>query len=432
MTSSNRIKVVIIGGGATGVVVALNLLQSGRSDIFIQIVESEGSVGAGRAYRKQPKLNILNVPAQRMSAFKSNPQDFLNWLSLRGIDESSFSTWPFVSRELYGNYLQDRLSIYELNRWEHIQDKAIKVRYLNDDCEVYLGSGKVLRADYLVIATGYKNELKATFLNPDPSETPWSVPEFEKMNIDELSGSLLVIGTGLSAVDIWRQARSNKKIQLTLISRRGLLPMASVSPTAIPVHIDQIERLSPSQLLLQIRELNLRGCNWVSIVDYLRPKIPGIWKSWEPRQKKQFINHIKPFWEVVRHRIPEMVSNELQEDLRSNSLKVFSGRPLEVKRVSSRWQISYVDRRTGKNIKDDFDWIVIATGSQVDQQLLNEGDLPGVSRCKFGFGYTFKENSSPNVWLAGPASKSNLWEITAIPEISEQAANIAKELTELI
>jgi uncharacterized NAD(P)/FAD-binding protein YdhS len=123
-----------------------------------------------------------------------------------------------------------------------------------------------------------------------------------------------------------------------------------------------------------------------------------------------------------------MVHEDLQSDLAAKSLSVRAGRIQEIKKQDEHWTVTFTDRRLHQNVTENFNHVIMATGSVVDQSLLSDKDILGINRCEFGFGYSKETNTK--VWLAGPSSKSDHWEITAIPEISDQALAIAKEIAD--
>ncbi|MBP6627553.1 MAG: pyridine nucleotide-disulfide oxidoreductase, partial [Arenimonas sp.] len=45
-----------------------------------------------------------------------------------------------------------------------------------------------------------------------------------------------------------------------------------------------------------------RGEDWRDVVGALRAHTPSIWQSWSMADRARFLRHVRPHWEVLRHR----------------------------------------------------------------------------------------------------------------------------------
>ena len=59
---------IIIGGGASGVLLAYQLLQNSGFGFRVTLVERRSEIGRGPAYRTSNPEHVLNVRAANMSA----------------------------------------------------------------------------------------------------------------------------------------------------------------------------------------------------------------------------------------------------------------------------------------------------------------------------------------------------------------------------
>jgi len=76
MTSARTL--VIVGGGLSGTLVAVNLLRSPQwANTQIVLIERARRVARGKAYIEREHPFLLNVPAGRMSVHPRSPLDFL-------------------------------------------------------------------------------------------------------------------------------------------------------------------------------------------------------------------------------------------------------------------------------------------------------------------------------------------------------------------
>src|SRR4051812_5656187 len=77
-TEIPRRHVAIIGGGASGTLMALALTRH-RTDVRVTLIEPSRA-GAGLAYGTSRAEHCLNVLPRRLSAFPDEPDDFAEWL----------------------------------------------------------------------------------------------------------------------------------------------------------------------------------------------------------------------------------------------------------------------------------------------------------------------------------------------------------------
>ncbi|HEX9952174.1 MAG TPA: FAD/NAD(P)-binding protein, partial [Rubricoccaceae bacterium] len=59
----------IVGGGASGTLVAIHALAQARAPLAVVLVEARAKIGQGVAYSTPDSAHRLNVPAGKMSAF---------------------------------------------------------------------------------------------------------------------------------------------------------------------------------------------------------------------------------------------------------------------------------------------------------------------------------------------------------------------------
>jgi uncharacterized NAD(P)/FAD-binding protein YdhS len=278
--------------------------------------------------------------------------------------------------------------------------------------------------EYLILATGYQPEFSKSFsARLGALKTRILQPaDVEKMTSAELKGHVLIIGTGLTAIDICRRLTGQPGVTTTILSRRGLLPLPH-GESRCAVHLPRLAGLSPLQIFQILRSIQQSGSlSWNAIADQVRPQAQKIWTCWTDQERARFLRHVKPYWEVIRHRIPPRVNEEIQLEFMARRLDLKVGRIQKVDEKDGRLSVEFRNRKCGSVLTLEADWIVVATGSSIDQSLAEAG-LSGVRRCPYGFGYI--NESAPRLWAVGPASKAEFWEITAVPDIREQTRTIA-------
>src|SRR3954471_22709574 len=75
--------IAIVGGGASGCLVAIQLLRQARRPVRILLIERMSEIGRGVAYGTRCPEHLLNVTAGKMGAFPEDPGHFLRWVAAR-------------------------------------------------------------------------------------------------------------------------------------------------------------------------------------------------------------------------------------------------------------------------------------------------------------------------------------------------------------
>jgi uncharacterized NAD(P)/FAD-binding protein YdhS len=154
--------VVIIGGGFSGTLTAIHLARSCTpNSLRMTLVNPTPDIGRGLAYRFDDDNLLLNVPAGNMSALADEPGHFVAYC--QRIDPS-LSPGSFVSRRLYGQYLQSLWSQTQVANPGLIElrvDEAVALsRAIAESGEptwqVTLASGERLITDQVVLALGHQ------------------------------------------------------------------------------------------------------------------------------------------------------------------------------------------------------------------------------------------------------------------------------------
>jgi len=111
---NNAYTVAIVGSGFSGTLVATQLLlNAGVQRLRVVLFERAASRFArGLAYGTRCFAHLLNVPAEKMSAFIEDQQHFLRWAERHALNVQEDS---FVPRLVYGAYLSDVLDEAEVN-----------------------------------------------------------------------------------------------------------------------------------------------------------------------------------------------------------------------------------------------------------------------------------------------------------------------------
>ena len=412
-TESDKRKIcVLVGGGASAALLALEILKKRPLAFDLLVIDpSSRNLGRGLAYVKSDQGDLLNVPAERMGADPLNPSEFSEWLKIHH-DLKDFIHWPFVPRSLYGDYLQEKIKPFLECDMRQIQGYVQSIQTHLNRYVLRLEDQTEIVTDFVVICTGYQR------------------PE-ENQKLLELGDSscanCLVIGSALSAIDFWNRKLKNPSQKVTFLSRHGLLPLPHLEKST-PLKLPALYGMTPTQVLKHLRTWHSQGKKeWQDIADSVRLQASSIWNSWTPSERKQFLRHLKSWWEVIRHRVPLTVHQKLLSDLESKRLTVLAARVISIDKKGNETEVEFRLRGQSVSRKESYDQVLSARGVTISQRLAGSiKKIPNVEVCENHFGYL--NRGAERLWIIGPASKTAFWEITAIPEIRKQVSSVAQEI----
>ncbi len=241
----------------------------------------------------------------------------------------------------------------------------------------------------------------------------------------------------------------NRDTVVHAVSRHGLLPRVHRGPAAagsaiwLPALSEAAGPVRLTELIRQIRAAMAahRG-SWQDVIDALRPYAPGLWQRMPTRDKRLFLRHVARYWEVHRHRVPPATARRIAELRRTGRLFVHRG---SVSSVAE--QAGHLCVRIEQNgIKAELiaGWLINATGPATDITCAADPLLRDLLRCglarpdplRLGIdadpaGAVLDTAGRPSgaIFTLGPPLRGLWYETTAIPEIRDQAAVLARRLT---
>ena len=441
--------------------VAVHLAHTLRCARQIALIEKQRRPGPGIAYGTDNPLHLLNVKAGKMSAYPGKPSHFLEWLRehpelFRQYRLESLSEQSFVPRSLFGLYLEllvQRCAIWS-GRVRRFEREAVDLIKSSDGSfHVVLADNTTIFARKVVLALG-------NFPPGDPVVAdqrfhrsnnyltdPWSSATLEKLS---QTGDILILGSGLTALDLILSLNEMKQNgTIYVLSRHGHFPHrhARTEPYAFE-QSDLLESHKLRSLLRAVRnEVSLaeRGnINWRSVIDALRPHTQAIWQGLDLAERRRFFRHLRPYWEIHRHRAaPEAL--DIKEAMeRDGRLRCYQGR---VERIVERENTLFVKfwNRLRIGCELAVNLIVNCTGPECNYHKLKDPlvlqlFLRGLARPDPLFlGFDVNEQGQlidvtgravPNLYTLGSTQKGRLLETTAVPELGRQAVELATLLAE--
>lgn len=440
---SERVDVVIVGGGFCGTMVAVHLLRSAAPPLTITLIDRAGSFGLGLAYGTTDPQHLLNVVAGRMSAFADEPDHLLKWLKAEGSD-AEFGT--FIPRMLYGRYLQHSLAAatagaegrHQLTR---LCDEVINLVPDGEGVRVTLRGGETLHARSAVLALGNL---------PARAPRPFTDSQIAAMKfgpVSEKHHSVLIVGSGLTAVDaILSLEASNPECRIHVLSRRGLAPRGHRSPGATAPDLSAMPQPGASvrdavrAVRKVVRNLSDTESQWRMVIDSMRQSTERFWRGFSASDQQRFLRHVRPFWDVHRHRIPQEIELRLSRLGERGQLHYLAGYVEGVEPHGTQSAVTVRHRRSGRIERLVVDHVVNCTGARFDfgvplvKALLDNGDAVavhsqlGLRTDSAGALLAADGQFSSKLFTLGPPCLGDRWESIAVPELSGQAQRLAEHL----
>ncbi len=464
MTDSIRnADVLIIGGGLSGTMLAVQLLRQ-PGERHILVIEPRAELGRGEAYSAVELGHTLNGNAARMSVDPDNADDLTQWLT----DYIGAGGWPesgqqhvpiselFPPRGIFGLYAQQRLAqakVQSASTVEHIRGEVIDLQVQHDATLLTLDNGQQLRGACAVLATGMfpaarTPQTESSGLNAAAVD-PWDV---QAMTLIDPRGTVLIVGSGLTMVDaVVSLELAGHRGPIEIFSRHGLLPHVRRQPPGWVDFLAEDHRLrSPRQLLRELRRqcqvAQAEGVDWQAPLDTVRAHIPRLWSQASEREKRQFVRHVRPWWESHHHRSPPLSAQLVARLHAEGRLRIraasFKGLEPAADGVTIRLRargeqvLSQVSGAALINSSGiEYDWRRVAR--PLPQQLLKRGLIKpgplalGIAADKSGAVVDSQGQVSQRLFAMGPPLRGMWWESTAVTDVALQAKALALKLTTL-
>jgi len=366
-----------------------------------------------------------------MSAFAGDPEHFTRWFAAR----AGGTAEDYAPRMLYGDYLAELLAGAEV---ETIRGEAVDV------CGeiVRLADGRAIAADRVVLAPG--NFKPATPRGVDPTalgalwvDDPWAEGLGDGLGRGD---TVLLLGTGLTMVDVALSLEAAGFAgRILALSRRGLAPHTHGprEPLVAPR-----EDLPPSctAMLRRVRARS-EAVGWRAAVYELRTVTQDLWGAAGLDERRRFLRHLRPWWDVHRHKLAPAVGARIAAMQADGRLSIAAGRLVSAEPDGGRAAIRF--RARGR---DEIEMLRVArivncTGPEADiarsgepllAALLESGriraDVLKVGIHVDGDCRTIdaEGRASDSLYAIGPVTKGTFWESVAVPDIRAQAERVAR------
>lgn len=427
--------IAIIGAGFSGTLTALHLLRRPEGP-HVALIERGAAFGPGLAYGASHSGHLLNVRVGNMSAYPDRPDHLREWLGERGRNDDSAA---FIDRRTYGLYLQQQLrhtllDPFVASRLRLIHDDAVSVDRIDGRLQVNLSNYRSVMSDALVLALGAAPSARPVQVDDvEYVADPWASGALDKIKPER---NVVILGSGLTMFDIAHTliGRGHHG-PIIALSRHGLAPkrhqglfgQTAPEPAAGPL----------SARLARFRRTAER--DWRSAFDALRPYTAAMWAALDDKERARFLRHLRPYWDVHRHRLAPEAAERLDRWIKTGALRVVAGRLTCADRAQITWRIrgSAETQSVGNAV------LINCTGPATGLDALSApvlADLLLKGECRpdpLGLGLDLTADGAvldasgvarADIYAIGPLARGAFWESTAVPDLRSHAADLARDL----
>lgn len=461
--------VTVIGGGFSGSAVALQLLPRLAYGERLALIERHSRWGRGVAYGTRCGSHWLNVPAGRLGWDPADEAGFVRWLEQ---EQAGYGPADFVPRMRMGDYLAAQVqAAVERARSRGVRVLRLQTEVLAGDWQpqaqpqapfhLQLADGQTLRSTQVVLATGHTALSCPRLPGADWEQAgliadPWRPGALAGLPED---GEVLVLGTGLTAVDMVTSLQDRGHTgRVTLMSRRGLMPQAHRSlearpaPSVSPLADLGAVRPRPRALVRAWRGwvagARAEGRDWRDVMASLRACTPTLWERMDDTARRQCLRHLLPWWDTHRHRIAPGIDRRLSAALQAGQVAVAAGRITSLRPApAGGWWVDWQPRGGGPQQQQHVAAVLNCTGGSTGlasarepllaawrrQGLLSPDPLDlGLATDAHRRPLNAQGEATPGLYYVGPMLKARHWEAIAIPELRGHALAVAEAVSHAV
>jgi len=449
-------RIIIIGGGLSGRLVAFNLLRQASqiASVSARIIDRGGVHYMGPAYSNDSFDLLLNVPAGLMGALSEDPEHFYKWVHNRG---NCAEPGDFLPRRLYHDYIVSliheavRARVDDLD-FEHVQGEVTDIELDGQLATVHLEGRQSLTADRVVLALGnfpprhppvvHRSVLKSRRYARDP----WDAHVLDTLSDRD---PVVFIGTGQTMTDLALMLhKRGHQGTLTALSRRGLLPLAHRRHEPYPSFFAEIRgSTSLLHVFRTVRQHLDRATRMrleqQAVIDSLRSDTQAIWSGFPEAEKCRFLRHVFRYWERIRSRIPPE-SEEVIEKLRATGqLRIVAGRVHDLVDTGIGIEVHYTPRRRSTHEVVTAALVINCIGPELNYEMIDNALVQnlmrrglicpgtahlGIATRASGAIVSQAGDASDVLFTIGSPMRGLFWEMVAVPEIRVQAEKLARLL----
>ena len=472
------LQVVVVGGGFSGTMAAIQLARLATTrTVQVTVVNTGYKPACGVAYDTACLEHLVTLPAQMISAFPDQADHFVAWLQtdaclldaeVQALDPDNLPA-AFVSRRLYGDYLQSLMHAYV----SAPRPNGVTIRYVDGEAvdvepvtpgsaEVVLQDGQRLLAHKIILATGNEApSVPPSFATAAVAQHPGWVANPWLDWSTQLTGAnrdhdVVLLGTGLTAVDIMLTLlRQNWRGSITAVSRNALLPLPHFAADERmqgtedwPPEGVELTGLTLQELLglfsVHAARVKTAGGHPSRLLGKIGPQVTHIWRNFDLADKKLFVSRYATRFKILRQLIAPSLHAELQQALASKKIAVIGSSVLSVEADKAQLCVQIQDAPAplpARMLRADM--VVNCLGPNVrmadttsrilrnllDKQLIEPDDMNMGIRVDTSLrALVHGQQVSPLVLAIGPLLRGTFWDSIALPNLRLQAVEVAQTI----
>lgn len=190
-----------------------------------------------------------------------------------------------------------------------------------------------------------------------------------------------------------------------------------------------------------------QGSGWQPVVDELRPFMVDVWQTMKLPDRQRFLRHLRPWWDVHRHRMAGPVADRIDAARASGQLRILVGRVRDYAIEGQQVDVLYRPRRQECLATVRVARVINCAGPGADFDRISDPLIRSLLRdgvvrpdpLRLGLDVTGncallnRDGAiSRRLFAVGPVTKGTFWEMTAVPDIRRQTEKLAEYLAGLI
>jgi uncharacterized NAD(P)/FAD-binding protein YdhS len=393
-------------------------------------------MGRGVAYSTTEPAHLLNVRAEGMSALAGEPDHFARRFEAEGGDRRGFA-----QRRFFAHYLEELLhEAIDSGHVDLVHCSAVSAERSHGRWTIAFDDGSSVEAEAVALAIG-NQEPSALRAFADAGKryiaNPWGADA--RAAVEDLAtngGDALLIGTGLTMVDLVLSLdAAGHRGDILALSRRGQAPRGHADFEPATVDASEVPHGSVRSIWRWLRRRSAE-LGWRAAIDSLRPHSHELWQSLDADEQRRFMRHARPYWDVHRHRIAPEVAATIAQLIADERLQIMAGRIVAANETPDGIEVEIRRRGAQTPQRRTFAYAFNCTGPlhsikrTRDPLLRSLLDAAQVRPDRLGIGLEVDEKAraGERLWALGPLTKGRYWEIIAVPDIRDQAADVADDI----
>lgn len=442
--------IAIIGGGAAGSLLALQLAQRG---IRSTIIDRSGAFAKGVAYTAQAPWHRLNVPIEKTGGWTAdeNARHFQTWYEARHGKFGDTLAERYVPRAAYGQWLSEELGTIVargLVRLRRAEVTALDT--VAEGIDVQLAGQAPLAAQFAVLCLGnHAPRRLAADAGDRVIQDMWADPRMGAIDPGE---PVLIVGSGATGIDAMLELHHRgHRGPVMMLSRRGLMPLEDTEPA--PYALTRAIAESPPTLRGIVRNLRAEavaalesGRTWQSMIDAVRGELTAAWPRLSASDQRRYVRHLRAYWLVHRHRLAPDIAELARRRLGEGWLRIVKGGFVRARHTPAGL-IADIRRRDGSPAQLDVGWVINCTGPCDDFRrldaplikcLLSSGTArpsalgPGLDVGGDARLISLTGQASDRIFVLGGATWPRFGEVTSAPQIRRRATLLTDVLAKAL